>query len=66
MLPTILTELSVSDMRTITGGKADDYVEAATGLPTLPPVKFDSIPDLTKEMTAPQEEEEKKKKKGQG
>ncbi|MBO9153175.1 hypothetical protein ACFOTA_13225 [Chitinophaga sp. GCM10012297] len=65
MLPTILTELSVTDMRNIAGGKSGQHDEAGeNGLPALPPVKFGETPDLAKAMTAPVEEEEKEKQKG--
>ncbi|MGN7719902.1 hypothetical protein [Chitinophaga sp. 22620] len=59
MLPTFLTELSVADMRIITGGIAPD---AATNLPTLPPVKFDESPDIAGAMAEAEEERKKKER----
>lgn len=53
MLPTILTELSITDMSNITGGNTDQQAGPGNGLPALPPVKLDETPDLAKEMTAP-------------
>ncbi len=46
-------------MRIITGGNAPD---AATNLPTLPPVKFGESPDLAKEMADAEEERKKKER----
>lgn len=46
-------------MRIITGGIAPD---AATNLPTLPPVKFDESPDIAGAMAEAEEERKKKER----